>query len=395
MRGPCPPLSVICAKAARKTASADSASGFASLSTDSRSRSSGSSSMNAACPACRAPQFGHVTFVTSSTTDEATPIALRAPYCDAALMSLPLGSNLAIVQRKNRVLEWDDVRLFLALCRSPTVGEAARVLRVDASTVSRRLVALEQALSATLFERGRGGITPTQAAHDLLPVAQDIEEGMRRFESVADNLEHEVSGLVRIACPPDLAEAVLAPLLPQLFARYPKIRIAVQAGEAVVDLARREADIALRTARTERGELVTTKLTTVSWEVVASPALASSLGTLRAWADAPWVGWGERLSRLGPARWLAKHARAVQPVVQSDSLLVQIAAVRSGAGVALIPRQGVGHYGLTPVKLSARLRAEAADLPVDALYLVTHQAIRDVPRIRAVWDLLLAVIGSR
>ncbi len=113
-------------------------------------------------------------------------------------------------------LPWDDVRLFLALCRSRTVGGAARALGVDASTVSRRLVALERALAATLFDRGRDGVTLTKAAEDLMPVAEAIEDAMARFTLAAEGLEREVSGLVRITCPPDAAEVAVVPLMPGL-----------------------------------------------------------------------------------------------------------------------------------------------------------------------------------
>ena len=112
-------------------------------------------------------------------------------------------------RRSHQQLEWNDVRLFLALFRSPTVGNAARSLRVDASTVSRRLALLERALSITLFDRGRDGITPTKAAEDLLPVAEEMEEVMARFENAAGGLEREVSGVVRMTCPPDVAEVVV------------------------------------------------------------------------------------------------------------------------------------------------------------------------------------------
>src|SRR4051812_20506630 len=116
-------------------------------------------------------------------------------------------------------LRWDDVRLFLALCRSRTVSEAGRALGVDSSTVSRRLSTLEQVLSASLFDRGHDGIAATKAAEDLLPVAEEMEAIMLRFASAAEGLEREVSGLVRIACPPDVADVVVAPLLRELFAR--------------------------------------------------------------------------------------------------------------------------------------------------------------------------------
>lgn len=292
-------------------------------------------------------------------------------------------------------LPWDDVRLFLALCRSRTVGEAAAALGVDASTVSRRLAAMEAVLSATLFERGRDGLAATKAAEDLTPVAEEIEEAMARFASEAEGLERVVSGLVRIACPPDAAEVLVAPLIPELRARHPGLRIEIDPGEEVLDLTRREADIALRTVRPARGDLVVMRLATVRWVLAAAPQLARTLGILRSWADAPWVGWGQRLSSLAPARWLAAHARDTEPIVRSDSLGLQVALVRSGAGVALLPEPSLSHYGLVPVRTSPALRNASRAWPSDELFLVTHRALRKVPRVRAVWDLLVERTGGR
>ncbi len=291
-------------------------------------------------------------------------------------------------------LPWDDVRFFLALCRARTVTEAAAALGVDASTVSRRLSALEEKLSAALFERGRDGLAATQAAEDLMPVAEEIEQGIARFASEAEALERSVSGPVRVACPPDVAEVIVAPLVPELLSRHPALRVEIDPGESVVDLTRREADIALRTVRPVRGDLVVTRLLTVRWVLVAAPRLARSLGTLRSWADAPWVSWGERLSAIAPARWFAAHARDVEPVVRSDSLMLQLALARKGVGVALVPEPSAGHYGLVPVKIGATLRERSGEWPSDDLFLVTHRALRQVPRVRAVWDLLVARVGS-
>ena len=292
-------------------------------------------------------------------------------------------------------LPWDDVRLFLALCRAPTVGKAAASLGVDASTVSRRLVALEEMLAATLFDRGRDGVSKTKAAEDLMPVAEEIEEAMLRFASAAEGLEREVSGLVRMTCPPDVADVVIAPLLPELFARHPALRLELDPREALVDLSRREADLALRTVKPVHGDLVVTRLTTVRWVLVASPKVAADLGTLRAFEDAPWVGWGERLAGAPPARWLATHAKGVEPIVRSDSFRVQLSVVASGVGVALVPEPSVAHYGLVPVKLAAGLRDAAEAWPRDDLHLVTHRALREVPRVRAVWELLMERVGKR
>jgi len=295
----------------------------------------------------------------------------------------------------NEPLRWDDVRLFLALCRARTVGEAGRALAVDSSTVSRRLTALEEALATTLFDRNHEGITATKAAEDLLPVAEEMEAAMLRFAHAADGLEREVSGLVRIACPPDVANVLIAPLLRELFTLHPALRVEVAPGEAVIDLTRREADLALRTVRPAQGDLVVTRLTRVRWVLVASAELARELGTLRSWDDVPWVGWGPRLSMIGPAKWLERYAKGVDPVVRSDSLMVQIAAVSAGVGVTLMPEPSAQHYGLVPVKLAPSLRPAAADWPTDELFLVTLRALRDVPRVRALWELLLRRAGGR
>ena len=292
-------------------------------------------------------------------------------------------------------LAWDDVKLFLALCRQPTVGAAAQVLRVDASTVSRRLATLEEVLAASLFDRGRDGIAATEAAEALLPVAEEIEEGMARFGNLAQGLEREAAGIVRITCPPDVAEVVLAPLLSELIVRHPKLRITLDPGEAVRDLTRREADLALRVVRPTSGDLVMTRLTTARWVLVAAPKLARRLGTVRDFAAVPWVSWGERLAGIGAARWLATHVKQADPVVRSDSLTVQLAAVASGVGVALVPEPSVKHYRLAQLKVAPQLRSAAEQWPKDELYLVTHRALQNVPRVRVVWDLLLSRWGDR
>jgi DNA-binding transcriptional LysR family regulator len=288
-------------------------------------------------------------------------------------------------------LSWDDVRLFLALCRARTVGAAGRSLGIDGSTVSRRLATLEELLAAKLFERGHHGVVPTEAATELMPVAEEIEEAVARFASAVDGLEHEVSGLVRITCPADAAEVAVVPALPGLLARHPALRIELQPGEALADLARREADIALRTVRPERGDLVVTRLRTVNWTLAAAPELARRLGSLRSWTDAAWIGWGERMAHVPPARWRDQHV-GVEPLVCSDSLRVQLALVASGLGVALVPEPGLAHFGLVPVKLGTQLRATAADWPRNELYLVTHRALRDVPRVKVVWEHLLETL---
>jgi DNA-binding transcriptional LysR family regulator len=295
---------------------------------------------------------------------------------------------------RGRSFSWDDVRVFVALCRSRTVGAAAASLGVDASTVSRRLTAMEGALSAVLFERGRDGLTATKAAEDLMPVAEEIEQMMARFANEAEGLERLVAGTVRIACTPDIAEVLVAPLVPGLRTRHPSLRLVIDPGEHLVDLTRREADLALRTVKPTRGDLIVTRLAAVRWVPVAAPRLADVLGRLRSWKDAPWIGWGERLSGIAPARWLAAHVGEAAVVVRSDSLMLQLALIRDGVGAALVPEPSQRHFGLSILKTKRTLQDSADPLPFDELFLVTHRALHRVPRVRAVWDLLVERVAA-
>jgi DNA-binding transcriptional LysR family regulator len=306
----------------------------------------------------------------------------------------PAGALVADTSRPLANLRWDDVRLFLALCRARTVASAAGTLGVDASTASRRLAALEEELGAVLFDRNREGITPTEAAENLMPVAEEIEAGMMRFANAAQGLEREASGLLRLACAPDVAVVLLLPLFKELLARHPALRIEVEESTTPLDLTRREADLAVRVVRPVRGDLVVTRLMQARWVLAASPELAASVGKLRKWSDVPWISWTESHAHAPQPRWLAKHAREIEPLFRTDSFAVQLAAAAAGLGVVLVPEPSAAHHGLERVKLAPALKEAAEDWPVSDLFLVAHRALREVPRVRVVWDLLVERLGA-
>ncbi len=300
----------------------------------------------------------------------------------------------AFMQRtKTPDLKWDDVRLFLALCSSRNLSEAGKRLGMDASTVSRRLSALEESLATTLFDRGRDGVALTEAARKLEPVAEEMAGVAERFSLEVDRLEREISGEVRLASPGDAAQVLLTPLLPDLLRRYPGLRIELLTGEHVVDLTRREADLAIRTARPTSGDLVVTRLLQVRWVVAASPSLVEGSRPLRSWSDVPWIGCGRGTTEATPGRWFSKHVGSVDPIVRTDSITTQIACVQAGLGVALLPERSVGAFGIVPPRIHKALES-ATSFPVDDLFLVTSRALRRVPRISAVWDFLLEHVAE-
>lgn len=282
-------------------------------------------------------------------------------------------------------LAWDDVRLFLALTRSGTLTKAAKAAGVDVSTMSRRLVALEQAVGATLFIRSREGVRPTEAAETLLADAELVAESMGRIERVTAGFETSPEGVVRLAVLPSLTESLVIPLLPKLRARFPKIVLEVSSSQLLMDLSRREADVAIRTVRPRSGELVSVKLFDAPYAFFAARRVARALARTQ---PLPLIDWTADLAMSPAARWLAQHAPDAQRVLRSNVLSGHLTAAQHGLGLVLVPVQlGERTPGLVRVDLP---RFRGLDTPREELWLVGHQALRHVPRVQAVWEFLRA-----
>lgn len=285
-----------------------------------------------------------------------------------------------------RRLEWNDVQLFFTLVREGSLTAAARALGCDTSTVSRRLGALEATLGAALFVRSREGVRPTLAAEELLPEAQAIDEAVTRLTRLAQGLDVAPEGVVRLTVPPSVAETFVVPRLPGLYAKYPKLRLEVQATATVADLTRREADLAIRTVRPTSGDLTCVRLLAAPYAVFGTRAVARRLGRLKHLDGVAFVTWTHDFAMVPSARWLARAAPKADVVLRVSSLGGQLAGAAAGLGLAVLPRQVA--VGLVEVELAPALRAT---LPADELWLVGHQALRHVPRVAVTWEHLRAV----
>jgi DNA-binding transcriptional LysR family regulator len=283
------------------------------------------------------------------------------------------------------LLRWDDVRIFLALVRGGALGPAAKRLDVDASTASRRLVALEEMLGARLFDRSREGLKPTVAAERLLAAAERMEAAAHSFARAASGFEREVEGRVRVSAPPGVAEVFVATTVPHLHEKHPKIVLEIDSRIAVVDLARREADLALRTLRPKGQDLVQKLLSRTKSTLLGSPDYVKRLGTLKRFSDARYVFFGEVLASLPHHAWMKRHMPAPEIVMVSDSYVCQLRAAEAGAGLVFGTPQLSALRDLVEPKMAPSIREALATLPEDDLWLVGHAATREVPRIAAVW----------
>jgi DNA-binding transcriptional LysR family regulator len=283
---------------------------------------------------------------------------------------------------------WDDVRVFLAAHRHKSLGAAGARLGLDTSTVSRRLAALEESLGVRLFERTREGLLPTYATERVVAAAEAMELAHARLARDASNVATEAEGVVRVSVAPGMADVFVAPALVRLRAKHPKIEIELDASVRAVDLTRHEADLALRSVRPHGSELVVTKVATARWIAAAAPDLAKKLGKLASWNDAPWIAWDRDLASFGPARWLAQHAPRADLVLRTSHFSAQLVAAESGLGAALAPLPYVRVRKLQALRYADALAATTETWPVDDLWLVGHRALRDVPRVAAVWSFL-------
>ena len=289
---------------------------------------------------------------------------------------------------------WDDIELFVALMRGGSLQVAGRAMAIDASTASRRLAALEKAVGVALFARSRDGLTATVYANQLLHYAEAMEVAASSFAHGAQAFERLAEGAVRVACPPGLADAFVLPALPALKKRYPSITVEIDAQIAVVDLARRDADVALRTIRPTGADLVAKKVFSRQSVIAGQRHYVGKLGRVRRWSDTAFVQLGATLAHLPHARWVSRHAPDAQIAMVANAFPTQIAAACRGLGLAVMPKPYLKVYDLVEVQVTAGLADAVAALPIDELWMVAHQAVRPLPRVAAVWQFLDQMFAS-
>lgn len=285
-------------------------------------------------------------------------------------------------------LDWDQVRVFLAVAHGGQLAAAAEALGLDVSTVSRRLDKLEAELGTHLFDRGREGTVLTAAAEAMLPLAEEMERAVRGFVGAAQEVETVAEGVVRLAVPPGVSDAFVAPLLARFHQRYPRVLVELEASVAYADLTRREADLAVRTRRPKSGELVVTRLVTTRALPMASPAYAAELGKLKRTSDARWIVWGAELGHLPVCAWLERWTAEAPRALRTSHFASQLAAAAAGLGVVVAPEPYRHVTTLVPVTPGRALAEAWEALPLEPLWLVGHRALRHVPRVAALWDFL-------
>lgn len=237
--------------------------------------------------------------------------------------------------------QWDDLRYFLAVAEHGSTGAAGRALKVDASTVQRRLAALEAAFDRPLALREPAGYRLTPFGIELLPLAQAVRQAAEALAQAAENAARELTGVVRMTCPePIVARLAASRLFERFHARYPGLRVEFVISDRYLDLARGEADIALRSGDSEDGSLLGRAVADSLWAVYTSRRYAAEHGVPHSEAELvehDIVAFDASLARHRVSQWLHEAAPAARVVARNNSVLGLLQAVRSGLGVAALP----------------------------------------------------------
>jgi len=283
-------------------------------------------------------------------------------------------------------VQWDDLRVFLAVAQTGSLRRAARALHLGQPTVVRHLRQLEQALQARLFERTPDGHRLTRWGQDLLPLAQGMADTATAIDRRGATFGDEAGGLVRVAAH-EWAARFLAPRLAGLAGAYPDLIVELVETHPDPDLDRREADLFVRHGLPSRGHLVRVALGTMATAVYGTTRLAGTPAarTDARWRECPWVAYDTPHEYFRSMAWLAERVGDRPPRVRANRVSLQLEAVRAGAGLGLLPC----FVGDAEPEL-LRLGAPIADLSID-YWLLSHPDLRRVARVRRVSEWVRAV----
>lgn len=289
------------------------------------------------------------------------------------------------------MLDWDDLRVFLAIQRTGSLAGAAQSLAINPTTVGRRLAALEERAETRLFDRTPDGYVLTAAGRDILPRAERMEQEALGVEREIAAADQRLSGTVRVTVTEMLATRFVAPHLSRFAQRYPELTLDLRCTNAIVNLARREADIALRLARPREPDVISKQLAPIELALYANRGYLEVAGhpadAERSLAGHAVVAFAATPPFRVENEWLDARLDGASVVLRSDSVSSMYAATVAGLGIALLPRAVADHDGSL-----VRLTTETSPEP-RVIWQAMHKDLRASARIRAVTEFLAEILA--
>ncbi len=288
---------------------------------------------------------------------------------------------------QDELTDWNDLRLVLAVGRAHRLTGAAKQLGVDHSTVFRRLQQLEIKLGVSLFERLPGGLhRPTEVGEQMLASAERIEGSIIDLTRKIAGRDKRLVGRLRITSSETLAFRLLTRHIAAFRSAHPGVVVELAVDNRVLNLSRREADVALRPMRPIERDLWGRKLADVAWGVYGARSYIQKTGTpveLSTLSQHPLIGWEEGTRGIATVDWLNATIPAASFVFRTNSLVNQLMAVRASIGLAVLPC-----YLGDPEPSLCRAIAKPLKKLQGELWIVTHVDLKKTARVRAFFDIL-------
>ena len=278
-------------------------------------------------------------------------------------------------------VEWDDLRLLLAIIRHHSIRAAAAKLALNPSTLSRRLANLEHALGARLFERHPTGLKLTLAGQEAALFGTQLEDEVRDLKIRLARQEQEVEGLLRVTSAEVIGD-LSCQFAAQLLQSYPRLELDLKISDAMMSVERHEVDIAIRVADAPPEDLVGRRVGRSAVGLYASKSYLQRFGHDMDAPEHHFVEWPAVIKHKPAFQWLDKHYPKRHKITHCNSANAVLACVRAGLGIApLGMAQAVSAPDLT---LLRRLPATCST----AVWLLAHKDLRSTARVRAALDFL-------
>ncbi|GAB0120342.1 LysR family transcriptional regulator [Acidisoma sp. 7E03] len=272
-------------------------------------------------------------------------------------------------------VEWSDLRIFLAVARSGTLGSAARSLQTSHPTVGRRLRALEEAIGHTLFQRTADGLVLTEEGHGIIALAEQMEESVLTMERRLAGQEQSLKGSLRISSADWFGAYVLPPILAEFSQSYPNVDVEILTGTRLFNLAQREADVAFRIVPFDTADVVQRRLLRLEYRVyIAEEAADPRYGD---GAGCRLITHDTSTGRFPDIDWLVASFPNAKTVLRSNNRNVQARMCRQGVGIAVLPRV-VGDQVPGIRRLELPVQPPARDI-----WMGYHRDLRRLQRLRA------------
>lgn len=286
--------------------------------------------------------------------------------------------------------DWNDFKVLLALGRGGSIAGAARVLEVDHSTVSRRLAAMEEAFGAKLLIRGGREFGWTDEGRTALAAAEAVELAILDATRCIQTAKSDAVGVVRVSVPPAFSISLM-PLLNTAGVKHPQLDIQLLSAFQRADLAKGEADIAIRMARPDQPSLVGRRALDCGWALYAATAYSAKHGHLKSideLREHQLVLYAEIMHNAEPLRWMENYRCADTRFTRVDSIESATQVLLTGYGIGLLPHFiGECSLGLE--------RVFPEPVTSNTGWIVYHESLRNTARVRTVVDLLAAYFGEQ